>query len=156
MDSLPSLGVFVALCFCAAMSGAFFKPDEWYRGLSKPSWQPPDWLFAPVWSTLYIMIAVAGWLVWRKAGWDGGAFALAVYGINLMLNATWSALFFGLRRPDLAFVGLVALWLCTAALITVFGPISANAAWLLAPYLAWVSFAGVLNYSIMRRNPRPA
>ena len=153
MDSLASLAVFVGLCFAAASSGAIFKPDEWYRGLAKPPWQPPDWLFAPVWTILFIMIAVSGWLVWRAAGWDAAP-AFAAYGVNLILNAIWSGLFFGLRRPDLAFYELIALWLSTALLITLFGPISANAAWLLAPYLAWVSFAGVLNYSIMRRNPR--
>ncbi|MFN3892390.1 MAG: TspO/MBR family protein [Beijerinckiaceae bacterium] len=153
MDSLASLAVFVGLCFAAASSGAIFKPDAWYRALAKPPWQPPDWLFAPVWTVLYIMIAVAGWLVWRKAGWDA-ALPLAIYGLNLVLNAAWSALFFGLRRPDLALVEVGALWLSTALLITLFGPISANAAWLLAPYLAWVSFASVLNYAIVRRNPR--
>jgi tryptophan-rich sensory protein len=155
MDSLASLAVFVMVCFLAAMSGAYFKPDSWYRALAKPSWQPPDWLFAPVWTILYLMIAVSGWLVWRKAGTDA-ALPLAVFGLNLILNAGWSAIFFGMRRPDLALFQLIGLWLSTAALISVFGPISANAAFLLAPYLAWVSFAGVLNYAIVQRNPRTA
>jgi translocator protein len=155
MESLASLAVFVVLCFAAASSGAIFKPDAWYRALAKPSWQPPDWLFAPVWTILYLMIAVAGWLVWREAG--AAAFApLAVYVLNLVLNAGWSAIFFGMRRPDLALIQLVALWVSTLAVILLFLPIRTDAALLLAPYLAWVTFAGVLNYAIVRRNPRHA
>ncbi|MBX9760849.1 MAG: tryptophan-rich sensory protein [Beijerinckiaceae bacterium] len=155
MDGLTSLLVFIGVCFAAACSGAFFKPDEWYRGLAKPSWQPPDWLFAPAWTVLYIMIAVSGWLVWRQEG-AFAAVPLAVYGLNLAINAGWSAIFFGLRRPDLALVELCALWLCTALLITLFWPIRKDAALLLAPYLAWVTFAGALNLAIVRRNPRTA
>ena len=157
-----SLLPFVAVCFCAALSGAFFRPGDWYDGLAKPSWRPPNWLFPPAWSVLYVCIAVSGWLVWRT-GSPGVDFALGVYGAQLLLNAGWSAVFFGLRRPDWAFGELALLWLSIVATIAVFAPISTAAAALLAPYLAWVTFAGVLNLSMWRLNapyygvlPRPA
>ena len=142
---------FVALCFCAALSGAFFRPGDWYERLAKPGWRPPNWLFPPAWTVLYICIATAGWLVWRQAS-PGYVAALGIYGVQLMLNAGWSAVFFGMRRPDWAFGELVLLWLSIAATIAAFAPISETAAWLLAPYLAWVTFAGALNLSIWRLN----
>ena len=146
---------FLAVCFCAALSGAFFKPGDCYERLSNPSRRPPHWLFPPPWRVLYICIATAGWLVWRT-GDSGVTAALAVYGAQLLFNAGWSAVFFGMRRPDWAFGELVLLWLSIAATIAVFAPISTQAAWLLVPYLAWVSFAGVLNLSIWQLNRAPA
>lgn len=155
-DSIIALAVFIAANVAAAASGAVFKPDSWFRDLRKPSWQPPDWLFAPVWSLLYLMIAVSGWLVWREAGLAGAAVPLAIYGVQLVLNFLWSALFFGAHRIDWALGEVVLLWLSIAATIAAFAPISALAAWLLAPYLAWVTFAAALNATILRLNPRPA
>ena len=149
-----SLLVFIALNALTALSGAVFRPGDWYETLNKPPWQPPNWLFAPVWMLLYGMIAVAGWMIWRVAGAEAGAVALGVYGVQLVLNFCWSWIFFGQRRPDLAMLEVVALWLSVAATIALFHPIHPPAAWLLLPYLAWVSFAGVLNFSIWRRNPR--
>ena len=154
VSGILSLLPFFAVCFCAALSGAFFRPGEWYERLAKPSWRPPNWLFPPAWSVLYVCIAVAGWLVWRQGG-AGTAVALAVYAVQLLLNAGWSAVFFGMRRVDWAFGELLLLWLSIAATIAVFAPISEAAAWLLAPYLAWVTFAGLLNLSIWQLN-RPA
>ncbi|MDO8943474.1 MAG: TspO/MBR family protein, partial [Desulfobacterales bacterium] len=113
--------MFVILVVVTAGSGVFFKPGEWYRGLSKPFWTPPNWLFGPVWSVLYIMIAVAGWLVWRA---DPGSPALWLWGLQLLLNGAWSWLFFGRRRMDLAFADLVAMWLTIAAFIVVALPLS--------------------------------
>ena len=100
MTSLLGLMAFIGLCFLTALSGAFFMPGEWYRGLAKPSWNPPDWAFAPAWTVLYIMIAVSGWMVWREAGIAGAALPLAVYVVQLLFNAGWSAVFFGMQRPD--------------------------------------------------------
>ncbi len=157
-SSYIALFGFVAACTLAAMSGAFFKPGQWYEDLEKPPWRPPNWLFAPAWMVLYGMIAVSGWFVWLEAGLAGAALAFAVYAVQLLLNAAWSGFFFGLRRPDLAFGELVLLWLSILANILVFWPIDAAAGWLLVPYLAWVTFAGALNFSIWRRNggrPRP-
>lgn len=151
MQAILSATIFVLAAAAAAAPGIFFRPGEWYRGLAKPSWCPPDWLFAPVWSVLYLSIACAGWLVWREAG-GGGAQALAVYGVHLLLNALWSPIFFGLRRPGAAFAEIVCLWIGIVATIAAFHPIDATAAWLLVPYLLWVSFAVGLNFRIWRLN----
>ena len=153
MHSLLGLGGFFGANFAAALSGAFFKPGAWYDGLRKPSWNPPNWAFPIAWTALYTMIAVAGWLVWREVGLG---FPIAVYAVQLVLNAAWSWLFFGLRRPDLAFAELVVFWLSIGATILVFAPVSALAAWLMVPYFAWVSFAGVLNWKLWQLNPARA
>jgi benzodiazapine receptor len=144
---------FVAICFLAASSGGFFRPGEWYEGLRKPWWRPPKWLFAPAWSVLYFTIAVSGWLVWRRAGFASETFG--IYLISLCFNAAWSACFFGLRRMDIAFVDVILMWLSIAATIYVFYPIEMRAALLLVPYLCWVSFAGVLNFTIWQMNRAP-
>jgi tryptophan-rich sensory protein len=156
MDFQSGLGLagFVLANFAVATSGGFFRPGDWYERLAKPRWRPPNWLFAPAWAVLYVTIAVSGWLVWREAGFAGAGLALAVYGVQLLLNAAWSAIFFGMRRIDLAFGELVLLWLSIAATIALFHPIHPGAAWLLVPYLCWVTFAGALNFAILRRNPR--
>jgi translocator protein len=152
-DWLPLVGFFAA-CFATAASGAFFTPGAWYEGLRKPWWRPPNWLFGPAWAVLFCCIAVAGWLVWREVGFG---LALAVYAVQLVLNFAWSWLFFGRRRPDLAFWDLAALWVSIVVCIVLFAPISGTAALLFVPYLAWVSFAGVLNLAMWRLNgPRPA
>lgn len=147
-----SLLVFCVVSFLAAMSGGIFRPGRWYWNLNKPSWQPPDWLFAPVWMVLYGMIAVAGWLVWEASN-GSAVLAMALYGIQLVLNAGWSAIFFGMRRIDLALVEVAFLWLSIAVTMIAFWPISQTAALLLIPYLAWVSFAAFLNYTVLRLNP---
>lgn len=155
MTQWIALGGFVFACFLAAATGGIFRPGAWYEGLRKPSWNPPNWLFAPAWTALYIMIAVSGWLVWREAGFSDAALpAFAAYGAQLLFNAAWSPLFFGIRRMDLALADAVAMWLSIALTIALFAPISAFAAWLLAPYLAWVTFATALNFTLLRMNPR--
>ncbi len=154
--SMPALAAFIAACLAAASTGALFRPGDWYERLAKPWWRPPNWLFGPAWAVLYTMIAISGWLVWREAGFAGAAVPLFVYGLQLVANAAWSAIFFGLRRPDLAFLELGVLWLLILLTIVLFAPVSAQAAWLLVPYLVWVTFAGALNFSIWRRNrPTP-
>lgn len=155
MDAFSSLALlgFMAACLLAAMTGAFFRPGEWYEGLKKPSWRPPNRLFAPVWTALYVMIAVSGWLVWREAGFAGAALPLAVYALQLVLNAAWTPLFFGLQRPDLGFVDIVLVWLSIIATIALFWPIQVVAAFLLVPYLVWVTFATALNLAVWRLNP---
>jgi translocator protein len=151
--SLTALAGFVAVCFLAAMTGALFRPGEWYERLKKPSWRPPNRLFAPVWTVLYMMIAVSGWLVWRQTGFAGAAWPLAVYALQLVLNAVWTPLFFGLHRPDLGFLDIVLVWLSIVATIILFFPIHVGAALLLVPYLAWVTFATALNFAVWRLNP---
>jgi len=154
MDAMLSLAFagFLLPCFLAASTGAFFRPGDWYRNLAKPRWNPPDWLFPPAWTLLYILIGAAGWLAWREAGFAGAGWALAIWLGSLFLNAGWSWLFFGLRRIDWALAEVVLLWLSIAATIAAFAPISTTAAWLLVPYLAWVGFAGALNLALYRLN----
>ncbi len=134
--------------------------DGWYDKLNKPSWGPPKWLFAPVWTLLYGLMGVASWLVWRK-GQEKRLFgsnkpamqqALGLYGLQLGLNSLWSILFFGKRRPDLAFFELLALWGVIAATIRAFGRLRPAAALLMAPYLLWTTFAGLLNGAIWLLN----
>lgn len=151
-SSLLILIAFGAASFSAAASGAIFRPGEWYRQLDKPKWRPPDWLFAPVWTVLYATIAMSGWLVWRGAGSTGAALPLTAYAVQLILNAAWTPIFFGLRRPDLAMIEIVVLWVSILATIVLFHLVKPTAAWLLLPYLAWVSFACALNFSVWRRN----
>ena len=146
-----ALAGFLLAAFAAASSGAVFKPDDWYRTLRKPGWTPPPWVFPAVWTPLYLMIAVAGWLAWRETGLFTLPFA--VYAAQLALNAGWSAVFFGLRRPDLAFGELLVLWLSILLTLVGFASASTAAAWLLVPYLLWVTIAGALNLSVWRLNP---
>ncbi len=148
-----SLAVFIALVVAAASSGVFFRPGEWYRALRKPDWTPPNWLFGPVWSVLYLMIAVAGWLVWSK---EPGSAAIWLWGLQLAVNATWSAIFFGLRRMDLAFYDIGLLWLLIAGFIVAAAGVSTTAALLFVPYLVWVTIAGALNWTVWRMNAAKA
>ena len=120
-----------------------------YQSLDRPSWAPPSWLFGPVWTLLYAMIAVAGWLVWRRAGWTT---ALSVYAVQLVLNAAWTPIFFGFGRYGLALVDIVVLWLLIGVTIWLFRPVSRTAAALLLPYWAWVTFATALNAWIWNAN----
>jgi tryptophan-rich sensory protein len=145
-----SLLVFVAIVALTAMTGIFFQPGAWYETLRKPSWTPPNWLFGPVWSVLYIMIAVAGWLVWRA---DGFGPAMWLWVAQIVLNGLWSFFFFGIRRMDLALVDVTGMWLVIAAFILVASSISVVAAWLFVPYLVWVTIAGALNFTVRRLNP---
>ena len=101
----------------------------------------------PAWAVLYLTIAVSGWLVWRKVGFAGAVLPLAIYLVQFVLNAAWSPIFFGLRRPDLAFIEIIMLWMSIVATIAAFHPVNATAAWLLLPYLAWVTFAAALNFA---------
>src|SRR4051812_1309385 len=120
-----------------------------YQGLVQPSWAPPSWLFGPVWTVLYAMIAVAGWLVWRRTGWTR---ALTVYAVQLVLNAVWTPIFFGFGQYGLALADIVVLWVLIGVTVVLFRPISRTAAWLLVPYWAWVTFATALNAAIWHAN----
>ena len=151
-SSLVALLGFIAACFVVALTGSFFRPGVWYERLVKPPWRPPNRLFAPVWTALYFMIAISGWLVWREAGFSGAALALTVYAIQLVLNAAWTPIFFGLHRPGLGFLQIVLVWLSIVATMWLFYPIDALATLLLLPYLLWVSFAAALNFAIWRLN----
>lgn len=191
----PWLGLagFVAVCFGVAGVGAAVTTPNiptWYSGLAKPAWNPPSWIFGPVWSTLYLCMAVAAWLVWRQSGRtvfdkavsDRGTAAratdgrvidgrviddrviddraaspsvrvpLGLFALQLLLNAAWSWLFFGLHSPGAALVDVVLLWAAIVATMVAFWRCSTLAGILLIPYLLWVSFATVLNFAIWRLN----
>jgi len=147
------LGAIVALVitFGAAYVGSRFPVDEWYAALSKPSWNPPNWLFGPVWSVLYLLMAISVWLVWREKG-IGTILPLSIFLLQLILNAAWSWLFFGLHKPLWAFAEIIALWLAILANIILFWRINTIGGALLVPYFAWVTFAAVLNYTLWRLN----
>ena len=158
LSALIALGVFIVLNVLAASSGAVFRPGEWYEQLAKPGWTPPNWAFPVVWSALFLMNAVAGWLVWQAAGMAAGL-ALGIYLVSLVINACWSGVFFGLRRMDLGLVNVALLWLSIVAVAVLFWPDSPVAAVLQLPYLLWVTIATALNFTVLRMNPgkvRPA
>lgn len=149
------LAVWIALCLGAGGLGAVVTTPEingWYRTIIKPTWNPPDSVFGPVWTTLYMMMAMAAWLVWKPAGLRAAAVPLTLFGIQLVLNSVWSWIFFGMHQPGWAFVEIVALWLALTVTMVAFFRRSRIAGWLLVPYLAWVSFASVLNFTIWRIN----
>lgn len=146
------------LCFIAAYAGSLFTPEPgsawYYSELVRPSWNPPDWLFPPVWSLLFLMMAVSLWLVLKEGPRDLRVKpAVVVFAVQLLLNMSWSASFFGMQNPLQGLVVIVLLWLAIVATIVQFRAISAVAAYLLVPYLLWVSFASFLNFTIWQLNP---
>ena len=131
-----------------------FKPDAWFANLEKPWWQPPDWAFPVVWLVLYLLNAIAGWLVWQETGLERlGGLAMLIYGVGLMANAGWSALFFGMRRMDWATYDAALLWLLVALQIGVFYIIVPTAGLITLPYLLWVSVAFWLSRTVWKLNP---
>jgi benzodiazapine receptor len=140
------------LTVCASGTAYFVRIDGWYAQLAKPSWNPPSWLFGPVWTVLYLAMATAAWLVWQQGGWRQQRGPLTLYLLQWFLNALWTPLFFGLERPGLAFAEI--LLLCAAVYITliVFWRLRVAAGLLLLPYALWTTFAAVLNFTIWRLN----
>ena len=148
-----ALLAWIIASFSAGGIGAFFMPGAWYDALNKPSWNPPGWIFGPVWSALYAMMAVSAWLIWQRGGFPKQSKPLLWFSVQLLLNALWSPLFFGLHQPGIAFGEILLLWGGIAGTMRAFYPVSRKAVYLLIPYLAWVSFAAVLNFAIWRLNP---
>jgi translocator protein len=152
------LAAFVAGALLAGAIGAVFSPavsgaaNHWYAMLAKPQWAPPDSWFGPVWTALYVMMGTSAWLVWRERYHRSRSAALAAYAVQLLLNAVWAPLFFGLRNIGAGLFAIVALWLAIAWTIREFAAVRAAAAWLLAPYLIWVGFASALNLAIWKLN----
>ena len=154
--SLLVLAVLVIACEGVGIVGAGFTAPaiaDWYRSLERPSWTPPDWLFGPVWIALYALMAVAAWLVWRKGRVPGVWTAGALFGVQLALNAIWTPIFFGLRQPGWALLDILLLWAAILLTLVAFARVRPLAAGLLAPYLAWVTYAGALNFALWRLNP---
>lgn len=148
---MTSLVVFILLVTAAAASGSRFMPGSWYEALAKPVWTPPNWLFGPVWAVLYLAIAVAGWLIWRRSGGRPSP-ALYVWIAQLIVNALWSYFFFGLHRPGMALVDIILLLLLIVGFIVLSWPVSRLAAGLFVAYGLWVGFAAALNLALWRMN----
>lgn len=149
------LAVFLVAVFITASVGALLTAPSvpgWYNTLEKPSWTPPNHLFGPVWTILYIFIAVAGWLAWKKTGPGIDYLTFGLYLLQLVLNALWSGFFFALQNPGLAFLEIVLLWLVILGTLIRFTSLSRTAALLFVPYLVWVTYALALNFAIWRLN----
>ena len=156
-SNILKLVVSILLCQCAGIVGSVFTAPaipNWYAALQKPAFTPPNWLFAPAWITLYLLMGIAAFLVWR-VGLDDRRVraALMIFLIQLVLNALWSVAFFGLQSPLYGFIVIILLWFAILLTILSFARISRLASWLLVPYILWVSFASVLNISIWVLNP---
>ncbi|MFO1463918.1 MAG: TspO/MBR family protein [bacterium] len=152
-STLALLG-FLLLSLAVQAGGALATFPEiatWYAGLQKPAWNPPPWIFGPVWTVLYALMAVAAWLVWREVGLRSAP--LRLYFLQLLLNFAWSFLFFWGHSPALALLDILLLWLAIGATTLVFGRVRPFSALLFLPYWAWVSFAAALNFAIWRLNP---
>ena len=150
-----ALVLLVGLCLGVGGLGGAVTAESvttWYATLNKPSFNPPNWIFGPVWTALYILMGVAAWRVWRAADRDTARGPLAVFALQLAVNLGWSVAFFGLRNPGLAVIVILALDLLVLATALMFRRIDRLAAWLLVPYLAWISFATLLNVTIWRLN----
>jgi len=148
--------VSIIVCLAAGFIGSFFTSpaiEGWYASVVKPSFNPPNWIFGPVWTTLFILMGIAAALIWSR-GWDDKAvkIALVLFIVHLVFNVLWSVFFFGMQNPGLAFIEIIILWLMIAALIYLFYQIDHRAAYLLIPYILWVSFAAVLNFTIWQLN----
>ncbi|WP_312106763.1 TspO/MBR family protein [Stenotrophomonas indicatrix] len=144
-----------SVTFLAAALGAraSISAADFYASLTLPAWAPPASVFGPVWTVLYALMALAAWLVWRQGGWRAAAPALALYLLQLALNVLWSWLFFGWKQGALAFADIALLLALIVAMIVAFHRVRPAAAWLLLPYLAWVTFASALNYAVWQANP---
>jgi tryptophan-rich sensory protein len=144
-------GIAVVVALCGALATDI---GPWYRNLRKPTWQPPDWLFGPAWTSIFTLIAIGAGLAWNRAE-PGERLPLVVlpFAVNLVLNVAWSFLFFRLRRPRLAFLEVLALWASIVWLLASLWQVSPAAGALVVPYLLWVTFASVLNRTIIRLNP---
>jgi translocator protein len=154
MSNIIPLFIAIALAQTAGLIGSVFTGasiETWYETLVKPQWNPPNWVFGPVWFTLYTLMGIASCLVWETPSRER-QLALTIYGVHLILNALWSIVFFGLQNPGLAFLNIVVLLMTILITTILFERISPKAGLLMLPYLAWVSFATVLNYTLWQLN----
>ncbi|MBX6331484.1 MAG: tryptophan-rich sensory protein [Gemmatimonadaceae bacterium] len=153
---LLALGGWLLISFAAAAIGGVASADAgaFYRQLARPAWAPPGWLFDPVWTVLYLLIGIAAWLVWEARGVRGARVALALFVVQLAVNALWTWLFFAWRRGALALVDVVVLWVLIVITAALFWRVRPLAGVLLLPYLGWVTFASALTYAVWQRNPQ--
>jgi benzodiazapine receptor len=157
--NLPALALFVALALGVGALGAVFSPGvsapaaHWYAGLAKPVWLPPQQWFAPLWAALYVLMGVGAWLIWRERYHRGRSTAIAAYVVQLLLNASWPPVFFGLKNIDAGLFDIVALWLAIGWTMREFARVRSAAAIVLIPYFLWVSFTVAVNLAIWKLNP---
>lgn len=154
MPKFRTFACFILIVFASAGLGGWFTSlgvGDWYQSLHKPAWTPPGWLFGPVWTVLYVLIAISGALIWQQPSALRRK-ALGAWIVQMVFNVLWSACFFSLKQPGLAVLDIAALWLAILATMIWSKPLSAPACWLLLPYLGWVSFAAALNIAIWRLN----
>ena len=153
---LAGLVFWVGICFFVAWTGALVSPgiapSDWYDALNKPAWNPPDWVFGPVWTALYTMMGVAAWLVWDRFGFWMARTALAAFLIQLVLNGLWSRIFFGMQEPGWAFFQILLLLAAIAITTILFFRKKNMAGWLMVPYMLWVGYASTLNGAIWLMN----
>jgi tryptophan-rich sensory protein len=150
-----SFAIFVGLVIAAAAFGGQWGAGPWYDALSKPSWTPPNWAFPITWTVIYLMIAIAGWLIWDQPHPSRGLL-LALWSAQLLLNAAWSYIFFGRKEIGIAFADLAGLWITITGFTIIAWDVDYRAALLFLPYLIWVTYAGALNAAIWRKNPARA
>lgn len=145
----------VIVCQFAGIIGTFFTRKNitiWFSNLNKPDFNPPDWVFAPVWIALYFLMGISFYLIWNAENNPATKTAIIIFILQLVLNSLWTIIFFGLKSPGIAFLEIIVLWIFILICIVHFYPISITASVLLIPYLVWVSFASILNYSIWKLN----
>ncbi len=152
MKGTVSLAIWLAASLAAGWIGSQFVPGAWYESLVKPAWTPPNSVFAPVWTSLYIMMGIAAWLVWRRRMVARVTIPLSLFAVQLILNSVWSYVFFGLHRPGAAFFEILVLWAAILITLIRFWQIRTLAGILMLPYYVWVSFASVLNFQLWRLN----
>lgn len=155
MKNTVPLVFFLTVCLGVSAVGGWITQtsvNDWYQTLAKPPMNPPDWVFAPTWITLYVMMAVAGWRVWLRSANNIRRMAMVAFAVQLMLNLIWSFIFFGAQSPGFAAIEIVLLWISILITLLMFWRIDGFAGWLMSPYIVWVSFAIYLNISIVLLN----
>ncbi|EDZ99059.1 TspO and MBR like protein [Burkholderia sp. H160] len=150
MRRLPSLLVFLILTLAAGWTASLSLPDAWYAGLQKPAFNPPNWVFPPVWTVLYVLMAFSAWRVWKRNGLTA---AIVLWAVQLLFNAAWMWLFFGLHRPEMGLIDILILLVLIVTLTYMFWRRDRLAGILLVPYVAWVAYAALLNYALWQMNP---
>ena len=150
--SLSSLAICILVCLAAGWVGSRFLPGEWYTSLNKTSWTPPNSVFGPVWTALYIMMGISAWIVWKNRHYKKAKVSLFLFVFQLILNSLWTYIFFGLHRPGVAFLEISALWFVLLATLIGFWRVKNVAGVLMLPYILWVSFAALLSFAIWRLN----
>jgi translocator protein len=157
MTNTVKLIIAIIIPLAVGATSGFFTASgvgSWYQTINKPSWNPPSWIFGPVWTTLYVMMGIALFLIWKSDAPDAQKrTAMLLFAVQMVLNFFWSFIFFKQHQMGWALVEIIAMWVMILLTIFSFAPISKTAAWLLVPYISWVSFATILNYTLWKMNP---